>query len=283
MPTGYSLHLGLNEINPKHYNNWNGKLNCCTNDANAMHAIAKAEGYKYTKLLLDKQATKNNLTKVLQDYSNRTKSGDILFISYAGHGGSLPDLNKDEKDEHDYDRKDETWCLYDGQIIDDELNSLYSNFKQGVRILVISDSCHSGTVTRYNPTEPELLFKEMLKKAGLTARQVSPDISRLVYLTNKKKYDKRLLKKTTSLEEIKASVLLLAGCQDNQKAYESEWELNGSFTSKILEVWNDGKYPGDYKKFFQRIVAKMPDFQTPNFYQTGNQQNQFDSHRPFKI
>ena len=35
------------------------------------------------------------------------------------------------------DHRDETWCLYDGEIIDDELLDLWSGFGKGVRILVI--------------------------------------------------------------------------------------------------------------------------------------------------
>jgi hypothetical protein len=57
--------------------------------------------------------------------------------------GTLPDLNGDEED-----FTDETWCLFDGQIVDDELYSLYAKFAKGVRILIFSDSCHSGTVAK---------------------------------------------------------------------------------------------------------------------------------------
>ena len=73
------------------------------------------------------------------------------MLSYSGHGGQLPDLNDDEPDQ-----EDETWCLYDGQVVDDELNELYSQFRQGVRILVFSDSCHSGSVAK------QAFFKDMI-------------------------------------------------------------------------------------------------------------------------
>ena len=46
------------------------------------------------------------------------------------------------------DKRDETWCLFDSQLIDDELYFELAKFASGVRILVLSDSCHSGTVTR---------------------------------------------------------------------------------------------------------------------------------------
>ena len=46
---------------------------------------------------------------------------------------------------------EETWVLYDRQLVDDELYKIWSKFKPGVRILVLSDSCHNGTVTRDIP------------------------------------------------------------------------------------------------------------------------------------
>ena len=65
------------------------------------------------------------------------------MLSYSGHVGKLPDQNSDE-----IDKTDETWCLYDRQFVDDELNNYLAGFKDGVSIVVLSDSCQSGTVTR---------------------------------------------------------------------------------------------------------------------------------------
>ena len=39
-------------------------------------------------------------------------------------------------------------AAFDGQLIDDELYFELSKFASGVRVLVLSDSCYSGTVTR---------------------------------------------------------------------------------------------------------------------------------------
>ena len=65
------------------------------------------------------------------------------MLTYSGHGGQLKDENNDEDD-----FLDETWCLYDRQYVDDELNARLRDFKPGVKIFVLSDACHSGTVVK---------------------------------------------------------------------------------------------------------------------------------------
>src|SRR5882724_970925 len=44
MPTGASLHIGLNAVDPKHYSGWDGQLTACefdANDGNASHGYWK--------------------------------------------------------------------------------------------------------------------------------------------------------------------------------------------------------------------------------------------------
>ncbi len=57
MANGISLHLGLNSVDPNHYDGWNGQLAACEADAKDMEAIAKKKGFSTTNLLLTKQAT----------------------------------------------------------------------------------------------------------------------------------------------------------------------------------------------------------------------------------
>ena len=57
--------------------------------------------------------------------------------AHDGHGGQVKDTNSDEKDS---DRMDETWVLFNRQLVDDELHNLWAKFKPGVRILVKLES-----------------------------------------------------------------------------------------------------------------------------------------------
>ena len=137
-PRGFSLHFGVNYVNPKVY----GKvpaLRVCENDAIAMQKIAKNKGFT-SEIYLSKDATATILFSKLLHFSENLHAGDILFISFSGHGYYQNDLiDADEKD-----GKDEGWCMFERKVLDDELFEMWHKFKPGVRILVVSDSCFSG-------------------------------------------------------------------------------------------------------------------------------------------
>jgi hypothetical protein len=244
---GISLHIGINKVNKQFYCSIKvTDLFACENDAVAMQAIAKKVGYK-SVVLKSESATYQCVTSAIADIASQLKSGDIFLLTYSGHGSQLFDVNGDESD-----RLDETWVLYDDQLIDDELYRLWSKFAPGVRILVISDSCHSGTVARFN--------------------QVNESVSR-------QKVSRGIAEK--SMLEVQASGILISACKDNQVA----WEVgkNGLFTSKLIEVWNQGSYRGTYRQFRNALAAKLPRRQSPNYFLFGSRNNRFVRQIPFTV
>ena len=271
MPQGNSLHLGLNFVDPAQYEGWNGELAACEFDAKDMLALAKRRGFANSQMLLTSAATSAAVIAGITNAAKQLKSGDLFFLTYSGHGGQVPDKNGDEKDN---DRMDETWCLFDRQLVDDELYALWSKFKKGVRILVLSDSCHSGTVTRALP--PFL--------SGGPRQRVMPWFPRgkQVYAAHKRAYD-GIQASLQGAEKIpvRASVLLVSGCQDNQTSLDGN--RNGLFTEKLKKAWNNGKVTGSYRSFRDRIVAQMPGTQTPNYYVVGAKNAAFEAQPPFTI
>src|SRR4051812_1000543 len=119
-----SLHVGLNAVSATAYSGWDGPLSACEFDANDMASIARSQGMKPT-VLLTKKATRKNVMEAMRAAAKALKAGDLFFVSYSGHGGQMPDQTGEEPD-----RKDETWCLYDGQLIDDELYVELNRFAQ---------------------------------------------------------------------------------------------------------------------------------------------------------
>lgn len=272
MAKGIALNIGLNSVDPKSYAGWSGPLNACEADANDMEDLGKVQGFSVTKLLT-KKATRDAALKGIADAAKKLKSGDIFLLSYSGHGGQAPDLNGDEPD-----GKDETWCLYDGQLIDDELYSSWGAFAAGVRILLLSDSCHSGTVSK------AIHYATKAHVSPSPVYRAMPDeVALRVYQNNKEFYDPILKRRdlAKALSTVKASVLLISGCQDNQ--FSQDGTFNGLFTGTLKTVWNGGTFTGSYRRFHTAIGSKMPPDQTPKLSLVGTNNAAFIAQKPFTI
>src|SRR5262245_45076828 len=178
MAKGLSLHIGLNSVDPNHYQGWPGTLVACEADAKDMSLIAQSQRFT-PNILLTKQATRDAVAKKLTSIAGKLKSGDIFFLSYSGHGGQVPDVDGDEPD-----GKDETWCLYDGEFLDDEIFYYLGKFAEGVRILTLSDSCHSGTVLK-----EAFMMRAAQTPNPIRYRTMPPGVPLRVYLANKAFYD----------------------------------------------------------------------------------------------
>jgi hypothetical protein len=229
--------------------------------------------------LLTRAATRTKVVGEISRAAKSLKSGDIFMLSYSGHGGQLPDLNSDEPD-----AQDETWCLYDGELVDDELYSHLGTFAQGVRVLVFSDSCHSGTVVKLAYYRGTVLDRTLgLGSHEVRYRFMPPDVALRTYRNNRSFYDKILKDRRIkdSEQTVKASVLLISGCQDNQLS--ADGDFNGLFTAQLLRVWKHGLFKGNYRQFYRAIVRRMPPDQTPNYFRTGRLDPRFEAQRPFTI
>jgi hypothetical protein len=289
MATGYSLHIGLNSVDPRHYDGWSGKLKGCENDARDMEAIAKALGYSQRIMLLTRDATSVRVITEMLKLARQLKAGDILLLTYSGHGGQIPDASGDEPD-----RYDETWCLYDRQLIDDEIYRLLDRFAAGVRIAAVSDSCHSGTVMRMRREaggpSAEDLARDMARSAAsgddfdddVRSRAAPIEVTSAAYEDHKSLY---IALQTASAKAasapIGASVILLSGCMDDQLSLDGR--NNGLFTTKLKAVWSNGAFAGGYRLFHKSIVARMPPGQTPNLFQVGGVTPAFVNQKPFTI
>jgi hypothetical protein len=286
MAQGYSLNIGLNSVDPAHYAGWDGALMACEADAEDMELIARAQNYATVRKVLTREATRDRVLKELDEAARVLQPGDLFLLSYSGHGGQLPDRNSDE-----VDAQDETWVLYDGELIDDEIYVALSKLKQGVRVLMFSDSCHSGTVSRMayaalrNSGSLEMLADTVqdTEAAERRFKDMPVGIALRTYRNNKSMYDDIMaaLPQEDAKSALKASVLLISGCQDNQLS--SDGAFNGLFTANLLRVYNGGKFRGSHRTFHRRIVRRMPPLQSPNYSLVGLPSREFERQTPFKL
>ncbi len=266
---GYSLHIGIDEVSKTYYQGKIPVLHGCVNDMNRMEQLAKSLGYISTTLIND-QATKENIIKTFQELSDKAVSGDSVMISYAGHGASIKDLNGDEED----DDKDESWVTYNGFLLDDDINVALNKFVEGVKITMVSDSCHSGTVSRAIPDE--------MDSTNIIPRFVPNYIVEEVLALHKSTSSELLSASRSASEEdtIAAGLIVLSACQDKEVA----GEVNGAgiFTSNIFTVLQkeNGKFPS-YNILMEQIKKQMPAYQNPRIEYRGNGQYNFSDSAAF--
>ena len=148
-----ALCIGIND-----YPGTGMDLNGCVNDANDWAAELDKRGFE-VKLLLDAAATRAAMVEAIGAQISGADKGDSVVITYSGHGTYAPDDGDDEDD-----GLDEGLCPYDikqGKVLlDDDIHQLFEKRKPGVRVLLISDSCHSGTVIRASPCRMPWLSKK---------------------------------------------------------------------------------------------------------------------------
>ena len=170
----------------------------------------------------------------------------------------------------DLEQYDQTFCLYDGQIVDDELRRLLTYFVPGVRVLIISDSCYSGSIVKLN-----------LENNLSRIKFLGNDMLENTYLNNKQFYDSILKASYVSTSEIRADVIMISSCKDDQVSLDGPY--NSIFTKKLLEVWNKGEFMGNYIDFVEAIKKRCPATQTPQISYFGPTVNNFYNTKPFQI
>ncbi|MCL7427045.1 caspase family protein [Streptomyces sp. YS415] len=259
-----AIHIGLNRVDPDAYAGWDGALEFCENDALSMREITDSLGYEVQQLLSE-DATVGAVFGAIQEAASSLEPGDICVVTYAGHGGQLQDISADEPDS-----LDETWNLFDREVLDDEIHVALSAFAAGVRVLVLSDSCNSGTVVR--------------KRDGRSVRaRGTPTVIQRAVLAKHRGLYEEIRAKTPSREDVgvDASVILISGCQDDQSSMEVDG--HGVFTAALLEVWNGGGFRGDYPELHHAILGRMPPDQEPNYLTIGDPLRGFEEQVPFSI
>lgn len=298
---GHYITIGLNSYDPVAYES-NGFLHGPENDARDMATIAKGLGYSGAPPLLTEAATSVAVLDELRQAAAKAEPGDLVLVTYSGHGGFVPDKTGDEPD-----ASDETWCLYDRQLLDDELHAAWANFKAGVRIFVLSDSCHSGTSLKSIFAERKGRRINLRSDADLAdafqwASQLPPPatapgtiphktkaLSSLVasrnYRKNQGMYDQLQIEAGRALKAaggVKASAILISACQDYEEAKDGD--PNSDFTAALKIVWAGGTFNGTYRDFCEAIKdAGLDPSQNPNYETAGAPNAAFENSTPFSL
>lgn len=166
----YILSVGINQYAEK-------PLKGCVNDANGMFDLLTRDfGFnrEQSQVLTDQQATRSAILNGLQRFLNQTRSGDLFVLFYSGHGLLWPDELSEERDEQvtlnlaelraqridlpdgkydsalvPFDAAEPGPRRWRNLILDDELYAVFAQMTaKCVNVVLISDSCHSGSLSK---------------------------------------------------------------------------------------------------------------------------------------
>jgi metacaspase-1 len=263
MPRKLALCIGIND-----YPGTDSDLSGCVNDAHDWGAALTARGFSVTTVL-DAAATGKAMRREIAGVVGAAGAGDLVVVQYAGHGSFVKDDDGDEPD-----GTDECLCPHDirenGPLIDDELSELFAARAAGVRVVLISDSCHSGTVARFAPiTTPP------------TTRGDSPP-ARMVrflppgtFLSTREADRLGVRSRRPASPPGRHHALLMSGCQDTEYSYDAwvEGRPNGIFTFVALRELAKLPPAATYKDWHAAIRTVLPSRQypqSPNLYGTSS-------------
>ena len=265
MPRGFSLHIGINEVDQSHYGFDVPPLQACINDAEKMFEVADHYGYDSKQILRNHEATRDRVKHEVREVSLQMQDGDIFFLTFSGHGSQIPDAGNDPDDEDD--GLDETWCLFDGQLLDDELRHLLAAFPGGSRVVVLSDSCHSGTAIHEWIHEFWGWVEGFMSGKNMRFRFLDEHRRKGVVRRNEGFYHQIKEEiRTTPQQPVVASVCSIAACQDNQRAVETPTQ--GAFTDALLIALGE-QQNGNYRQLHREIFRHIRAIQSPHLFAYG--------------
>lgn len=240
------------------------ELNGCINDADDWSKLFHANGFD-VHVLAEKQATRSNILHGLKSLIADLADGDTGVFTYSGHGTQVPDLNGDEADGWD-----ECLCPIDmgrdghNLIVDDELGAMFEKLAPGARLLLISDSCHSGTIMRevLDPHEPRprlIPAERFLDSPRLMARL-------------KKLAAKLPFNPARAPDDFVPGVVLFSGCKDDQTSSDAYIRNRacGAFSHSALPAFAKVLAArGSYADVHKEIAKTLPSreyLQSPQFH-----------------
>jgi hypothetical protein len=224
-----ALLVGIN------YKGTSYELKGCINDVQNITQYLVSQNISADKMCIltddtDIKPTKNNIINYFTKLLTDAKSGDQLVFFYSGHGSTIVNtsINKDVEPFDDVLITIDSNC-----IIDDDLNEIIQkNLKPNVKLFVLFDCCHSGTMLdlRYNfpvdDTKPGIIIDN-------------------------------------SSENTKSNVFYISGCKDDQTSMETfiNSKTQGALTWAFLEAVKQNNNNMSWKMLVKTIRDNLKKYQ----------------------
>ncbi len=253
--TVYALLVGIDK-----YPSPVPSLRGCTNDITNIHTLLDkrifGEDYKLEcKKLLNEEARIQSVIDGFRNHLCKAGKDDVALFYYSGHGSQARTHRKFRHLESD--GLDETLVCVDSRepgkydLADKELSKLISEVAEsGAHVIVILDSCHSGSGTRNaNATNVRRLGTDHREREKYTLDITEEDVQATKDLSEGAK------SKWVTLPQ--GRHILLAACRDDEEAKETHegGDPRGVFSYCLTETLQSANTNPTYRDLLKRVNA----------------------------
>ena len=217
-------------------------LDGAANDVRAMRDNLVARyGFRPEDVLtlIDRSATRDAILHAFREHLvDRSNPGDVALFYFAGHGSRVQNTQSPETD-----RLDETLVPADANegardIRDKEIARLANDaLDRGARLVLVFDSCHSGSIGRGIARPPKARFMEPDPRDQPAFTEPDP---------------------RAPPEE--RGAMIMSAAQDHQVALEARDEnghAHGAFSLELLRLLRSASTRLPSGEFFQRLKARL--------------------------
>lgn len=185
------------------------------------------------ELLTERRATKDAILEALRSLVQRSRPGDRALFHFSGHGTQLLSYDADGE----ADGLDEAICPVDFTWYDDrsgirdkDFRRIFAEIQPGVTFVWVSDSCHSGDLTR------------AMRRPGELARHLPPPPDIAWQMDSLRLRDAHRMRTFRGVAE-PLRLAFLSGCASDQTAADAMFDSrpNGALSYFLLrELRSDG-------------------------------------------
>ena len=208
-------------------------------------------------MLTDFDATKKAMEEAITGMVKGAKRGDVLLLHFSGHGSNVPDDNDEEAD-----NRDEILCPTDldwyDPFRDDWLRNVFDGLSAGVSLTMISDSCHSGTVTRaIEPPDAPLLERYLPSPWDLATVESGRDLTATTRGTLHKATEEE--RKARDIVPVDIPEVLISGCRADQTSADAHISggYAGALTYHLVEALTEAGTPLSYRELHDQTCEKL--------------------------
>jgi metacaspase-1 len=235
-------------------------LRGCVNDVKNMQSVlTRSYGFKGGDItvLTDFAATKKGIESAIRKLVQGGRKGDVLLVHFSGHGSNVPDDDGDEADD-----RDEILCPTDldwkNPMRDDWLRKTFDSMRAGVSLTVITDCCHSGTITRaVQPPDAPSIERYLPSPWDLVAVESGRSLRGTVKTELRK--SKRASRKQRDIVEADLPEVLITGCRADQTSADAMigGSFNGALTYNLVAAIGDAQGELSYRQLHDATTAKL--------------------------